>query len=146
MSEVKKPEPRPQVVIDEFLTRQVAAAMMDGKSFNLVAKELNLSNRMVRQIAASKKFQDICAQVGQDELGPAVAAAKRRMAKLTGKAMDVIERRLEDDDLQAALAVLKGIGMDTQVEKVSDTSITVVMPGAKPVEHVDSMVIEVPND
>lgn len=126
-------EIRPEVVIDELLTRQIASAMLDNQSatFAQIAKTLNIPTMLVRKVCLSAKFKDIITKAGQDELGPALARAKVKMARLADKAMTVIEQQLDDGNLNAALAVLKGIGMDEQVDKQVDQTLTIILPGAE---------------
>lgn len=139
----------PQVIQDEVFTRQIAAACLDGPklSHSDIARQLNISPALVRKIVLSPRFREIVEEAAEETLKPALARARWRMAKLADKALNVIEQNLDDGNLQAALAVLKGIGMDQTQEKTSDTHLTVVLPGAKTETAVDnSLTIEVPDN
>jgi hypothetical protein len=132
-------------VITEALTRQVATVMLTGASVTECAKQLTISPAAVRKIVASDKYKDIIADAAEAELGPALAKARGQLARLSVKAVKVVERNLDQyledgkggrEALNAATIVLKAVGLHEEGEKQQDTQITVVLPGgAEPVTY-----------
>lgn len=133
MSEQKITGKANKDVIDEVLTRQVAAASLDGSSAMQISKNLKISYSLVRDIVASAKFKEVLEKAGEQELAPALARAKGQMARLVSKAVKAIERALDEgehsDALKAASMVFRAVGLDEQEKKDQDTNITVVLPG-----------------
>lgn len=142
----------PQALQDEVFARQIAAAFIDGPklSYADVARQLNITPALVRKICLSEKFKELVADASTGVLQAALDRARYRMAKLADKAIDVIDQNLDDGNLNAALAVLKGIGMDQKEEKTTDTVLNVILPGASPVPKEvsntgdDTYTVEIP--
>lgn len=112
------------------MARQLAAVMLDGTSVTQAAKQLGLPLATARRIVKTDGFKFLVSKVGEDELGPALAKAKSKLAKLTDKAVRVIENQLDQDNLEAAKMVLRAVGLEKQEEKQEqDTLIQVVLPG-----------------
>lgn len=123
----------PDIITDELLVRLVAGAYLDSPGVKVtdIARRVNTTVANVKRIQESERFKEVCKDIGERELGPALARAKIQMSHLSAEALKVISYHLKKKSLQAALAVLKGIGIDQQSETVSDSSITIVLPGAE---------------
>ena len=125
-------------VEEQVVAKSLAAAMLDGTPVTQAAKLIGIELSVARRISKSDTFKDLVSQIGNDELTPALAKAKSKLAKLTDKAIRVIEHQLDANNLEAAKIVLKAVGLDQQEEKKDqDTNITVIMPGDRSPKHVD---------
>lgn len=135
------------VVIDEVVTKQVAALAIAGTKITEIAKELKISYRAVKQITSSERYAELIKTVGDEALGPLVAAAKAGLARLSAKAVKVIEKALDQaidgsgnmrEGLAAAQVALKAVGIHEDGGQQNDTQITVVLPSG-----VETRTIEV---
>jgi transposase-like protein len=121
-------------VVQEALTRQVAAVLLTGASVTDCAKQLSISPAAVRRIQASDKYKELVTETAESELAPALAKAKAQLARLSAKAVKAIEKALDEgsarDALQAATIVLRSVGLHEDEKQQQDTAITVIMPGA----------------
>lgn len=134
-----------ETVVNEALTRQIATVALGGASSTEIGKQLGISPVAVRKIQSSDRYKDIVAEAAEAELGPALAKAKAQLARLSTKAVKVIEGTLDKyieegtggrDALAAATVVLKSVGLHEEQDKQQDTQITVVLPGgAEPVTY-----------
>lgn len=120
-------------VVSEALTRQIATLLLSGISVADCAKQLAITPASVRRITDTDKYKEIVTKAAEDELAPALSKAKAQLARLTTKAIAAIDRALTDgnarDALQAAMIVLKSVGLHEEKDAQQDTSITVILPG-----------------
>lgn len=131
-----------KVVEVEILTKQVAAALIGGATQSEAAKQLAIPLSTVRRIAATPEFKELLAKVGDEELAPVLAATKTKLARLANTAIKVVEYHLKENNLEAAKLILKAIGLEKPEEqRVGDTTLTVVLPGAS-----ETNVIEVDSE
>lgn len=128
-----------ETVVNEAFTRQVATVMLTGASVTECAKQLALSTAAVRKITQSDRYKEIVAETAESELGPALAKAKSQLARLSTKAVTVIERTLDKyiedgvggrDAINASTIVLKAVGLHEETEKQQEQTLTIIMPGA----------------
>ena len=134
-----------ETVIDEVLTRQVAAASLGGTSVADIAKELAISAASVRKIQGTPKYKELVTRAGEEELGPLLAKAKAGLARLSAKAVKVVEKAMDSaldgsgsmrEGLAAAQVALKATGIHEEKEAQQDTQIIIKMPdGVSPVTY-----------
>jgi len=126
-----------QTVIDEVLTRRVAALAINCASVPAIMKQLGLSRDVVDDIQASAKYKEVVTKAGEDETNRALAKAKLDLTRLSGKAVKVVEKGLDDaisgkgsmrEGLGFAQLVLKAAGISETEEKTSDATINIIMP------------------
>jgi hypothetical protein len=132
-SRISKIDELDPTVVNESLTRQVAAILLTNVSVTQCAKQLAITPAAVRRIIESPRYKELVETTAEEELGPALAKAKSQLAKLTTKAVAAIERALgpeasNRDALQAATIVLKSVGLHEEKEVQQDTQINIVMP------------------
>lgn len=110
-----------EVVLNEVITRQVAAIAITGASAAEIARQLNISPSSVRRIFELDKYKEIVIEV-----------AKAGFPKLLGKALRAVEDVLDTggsrDKLQAATIVFKAVGLAEEEGKPQDTQIIVQLP------------------
>jgi hypothetical protein len=140
MSKTKDLRSIDQTVIDESLTRQIAAIMLTNASVTECARTLAISPTSVKTIVASARYKEIVTETAENELGPALAKAKAQLARLTTKAVAAVERALDEgssrDALNAATIVFKATGLHEDEKKEADTTLNIIMPGgAEPVTY-----------
>lgn len=135
------------IVIDEVLTRRVAALAVAGGTVPSIMKQLKLSRDFIEEIQNSAKFKEIVTQIGEEETTAAITKGKRELQKSVTTAVKVIHKAMEGaldgttnmrEGLQAAQLVLKAAGLHEEGEKANDTSITVVLPSGieQPITYV----------
>ena len=126
-----------QTVVNESLTRQVATYLLTNASVSDCAKTLGISASSVRTITESPRYKELIEEVSEAELGTLLTKTKTRLAKLTEKAVRVVEKSMQDyldgsgsarEALQGAQMAFKATGLHEEGEKQNDTSITVILP------------------
>lgn len=130
------------LVIDEVLTRRVAALACNLRTVPSIMRTLGLSRAFVEEIQASPKYKEIIEQIGDDETKAVIAKSKRELQKSADLAVKLVRKAIEGamdgkvnmrEGLQASQLVLKAAGLHEEGEKSNDTSITVVLPsGVEP--------------
>jgi hypothetical protein len=145
MSKTKNVAAMDEAVVSEALTRQVATVALTGASAAVIARQLTISPAAVRKIQAMDRYKELIAETAEEELAPALAKAKSQLARLSVKAVKVVERNLDQyledgkggrEALNAATIVLKAVGLHEEGEKQQDAVIQVVLPsGAEPVTY-----------
>jgi len=124
-------------VIDEVLTRRVAALAINCASVPAIMKQLGLSRDVVDDIQASAKYKEVVTKAGEDETNRALAKAKLDLTRLSGKAVKVVEKAMDDalsgkgsmrEGIGGAQLVLKAAGIHENEEKAQDSNITIIMP------------------
>lgn len=147
---VPKKRPRFQKISDvekDAIIKRIATMYATGASTNLIAQTLNLHkntvNKYIKHPSFMKQYEEDYAKIA----APAKDKARKELARLVPKAIKVIERNLEDDNLEAAKMVLKAIGLEQEEESKGDTQIVVNLPnlGQEPKE-VESTIIEVKDE
>lgn len=137
------------VVIDEVLTRRVAALSCAGGTVPSIMKALKLSRDFIEEIQNSAKFKEVVTQIGEEETALAIAKGKRELQKGVSTAVKVIQKAMEGaldgtismrEGLQASQLVLKAAGLHEEGEKSNDTVINIKLP-----DGVAPTTFEVPN-
>lgn len=128
----------PKEVMDGHIIPQVVAMVLAGANILEISREMNMNRGTVRKIMASYRFKELLDKANEGALKNAVAQARTGMAKLVTEALRVIEEKLkQDNSLEAVKIVMKGLGLDNEEQKVQDTNLTVILPGAKQETIID---------
>lgn len=118
------------VVIDEVVTKQVAALVLTGATTREVAEQLGLGISQVRKIQNSTKFKEVLSAVGDAAVMEAKQAIRAETSRMARKIIKVINEQLDEGNLEAVKIGLKVLGLDQVEEKQQgDTNISVVLPG-----------------
>jgi hypothetical protein len=119
------------VIIEEIITRKVATLMLANPTITIqdLAKRLEISKDLVKRIQASDRFRELLKVTGEDAMSRAVSKTRQEMAELAQEAVRVIKFQLQENNLEAAKIVLKTMGLEQQEKTVSDTQLTVIIPG-----------------
>lgn len=137
MSKTKDLRTIDQTVIDEAIARQVATHALGNKGVAEIAKLLAITPASVRTIQASERYKELVSATAEQELGPALAKAKAQLARLSSKAVTVVEKTMDmfiadgkgaRDALAAASVVLKSVGLHEEEDKQQDATINIVLP------------------
>jgi hypothetical protein len=133
------------VVIDEVLTRRVAALAVAGGTVPSIMRELKLSRDFIEEIQNSTKFKEIVTEIGEEETGAVIAKGKAELQKSVRTAVKVIQKAMEGaldgtvsmrEGLQASQIVLKAAGLQEEGEKSQETQIVVQLPrGIEPITY-----------
>lgn len=120
---------KPLSPVEEQQAKALATAMIAGSTITAAANAINIPLSTAKRISKSEIYRSLVEDIGESELGPALAKAKSKLAKLVDKAIRAVESNLDKDSLDAAKIVLKSVGLDQQEQKKDqDTNITVIMP------------------
>lgn len=140
-----------QVVVDEVITKQVAALSIAGKKQTEIAADLGISYTAVRGICKTEKYHELVKMTGEEALGPLIAAAKAGLARLSAKAVRVVEKAMDQalegsgsmrEGLAAAQVALKAVGIHEDANQQADMQIIVQLPNGV----IDHKTIEVINE
>jgi hypothetical protein len=116
-------------VADEVLVQQVAALACMGDGYNTIARKLKTTPKRVKKMLNSEECKTIIRRVGESALNAALSNIRNRMYDLSNKAMEVLEKHLDDGNLNAVALVLRTIDKEKNLpEQTGDTTINIVMP------------------
>lgn len=115
----------------EALAKEVAALSLVGTTHLQIASALNISLHRVKIIMKTPEFKQYLQEISDEAMSAAKQIIRKRFSDLAPKAVAVITRKLEEDDLEAVKLVLKGIGIEQDTSQVQDTNIVVQLPGVK---------------
>lgn len=135
---------RPPIVLSEITLKQVASAHIMGESQASICSRLKLSPYQYTALVNDVRFEEIVRKIGEDDTITGIAAARRDISRKLPKAIAAIEHHLDKHSLEAAKMVLKAVGLDEAKGTESDTSVTVVLPGAT--HEKASRTIEITSD
>ncbi len=141
MEEKRKRAPKIQemdpTVVSESLTRQVATFLLTNASVADCAKALGISASSVRTVTDSPRYKELIAEASTEELGTLLIKTKTRLAKLSEKAVKVVEKAMDSaldgtgsmrEGLAAAQVALKATGLHEERETQQDSTINIIMP------------------
>ena len=121
---------------EEVLVRQVATLMLAGLTQKEVARQLNVSLYAVQKAVQHPSYETVVREGAERELGPALAKARTRLAKLVDKAVNRIEKVLDSgqdgDALKASQMVLKAVGVDQAEQQKQEGTLIIHLPGSEP--------------
>ena len=134
-----------QAAQDEVLAKQIAMLELSGRTTQQISRTLSITPATVRKITGSEAYKHEVATLADDELGPALAKVKSNLAKLTGKAVQVLDKAMDRaistgegmrEALEASKVVLKSVGLHEEQETQQDSTIIINMPeGIHPVTY-----------
>lgn len=116
------------VVIDEVITKQVAALAITGANPLQISQSLSLSRYQVQKIMQSDKFKEVLKDTGDAALADARQVMRAQTASLAKEMVRVLKKQLGDDSLEAVKIGLKVLGIEQLDDKGGDTNISVVLP------------------
>lgn len=99
--------------MSETTIKRAAALAAGGASKYKVAKGLNLSHYFVAKIWRDELFKKLVAEIGDDAVAASKATMRNELSKLSGLAIKAIEHQLKKHNLNAAITVLRSVGVET---------------------------------
>lgn len=138
-----------QAAQDNVLTKEIAMQELSGRTIPQIVRTLGITAATVKKIMASEAYKQEVSSLADTELGPALAKVKSNLAKLTGKAVQVLDKAMDRaistgegmrEALEASKVVLKSVGLHEEQEAQQDQSITIVMPSG--IEQVVTYEVE----
>lgn len=121
-------DPETQALVEQTRHDTIAAMLISGRSVSSIAEELKLSRSAVNKITKTPEFKAHLQDISDSMVSTAVNAWKSAMSGLISKSMAVVERKLDEGDLDAVKVVMKSIGMDKQVETQQQGTLQIVLP------------------
>lgn len=124
------------------MIKQLAAAALSGTvTIAALSRQFNLPRHTVKKIINSPEYTEVLGKMTDDEIMPVINRTRAKITKLGDKAVKVLEKHLEEDNLEGVKLVLKVMGLDNKPEeKQADTNINVILPGSSE-KDVPSIVI-----
>lgn len=118
--------------IDPALRGRVATLKALGKTNDQIIEETGLSKFVVQKVLRSPESQALIKAVDETFINSQLMLLKTELARLINKAVKVIEKNLDENNLEAVKVLFKGVGAEAKVESgESNQNITVIMPGVK---------------
>lgn len=96
-----------------------------------IAQKLSLEPMTVNKVVNHPQVKDYIREIAEHKVAEALAVLKTESARLIRKAMQVLEAKLDEGDLEAVKVVIKTISPKDDAVLVGDTTIQVIMPGVK---------------
>lgn len=125
-------------VLDTAKVRLLAQLKITNLSNEEAAKHLGISIHQVHKLEKTEDFKVAVREITEEMMKTAAMHWKGAMGKLIPKAIKVLEKCLDEGDLEAVKVVIKGFGMDQMETAQANNSLTVVLPDFSRVEkHVD---------
>jgi len=122
---------REKLEITPITIRQTAMLKSVGRSAMEIAQELNISQSSVLRLLKRDDTKALIKSMETTAIQSAISVLKVELSRLLQKAVQVIERKLDEGDLDAVRVLFKGVGVESQeATKDSSQQITVIMPGA----------------
>lgn len=121
-------DPETQALVEQTRHDAIAAMLISGKSVSAIAEEMGLSRSAVNKITKTPEFKAHLQDISDSMVSTAVNTWKSSMSGLISKAMTVVERKLEEGELEAVKLVMKSIGVEKQVETQQQGAIQIVLP------------------
>lgn len=130
--------------INDSLTKQFAVAALAGKrTVAEFAKEFNMPRHQVSKILNSPEYKLMVDEMTDKEVMPIINRARAKIARLLDKSIKVLEKHLDEDNLEGVKLVLKVSGLDSKPEeRQADTNIQVILPSTTTIKEVSSTIIE----
>lgn len=126
------PEGVEQIMSDATIKR-AAALGAAGATKYAISKALKISNYYAAKIMRDDRYKQLVEEIGNDAVVGAKAHIRKEMARLSKKAVAAIEANLDKKNLQAAITVLRSMGVETaKDEGDKQQGFTLVLAGQKP--------------
>lgn len=118
--------------MSEATIKQAAAMAASGATKYKVQKLLRLSQYQVSRIWKDEQFKKLLADIGDEAVLNAKATTKADLARLAKKAVMALEANLDKKNLQAAIVVLRSLGLETSKDDDNkEGGFTLVLAGQK---------------
>lgn len=123
----------PEETMSEAIIKRAAALGASGATKYAIAKSLKISNYYAGKIMRDELYKKFVEEIGNDAVANAKASTKADMARLARKAVTAIEKNLDKHNLQAAITVLRSLGLETAKDgDEKQGGFTLVLAGQKP--------------
>jgi|SRR6185437_7461497 len=134
IEEIDEVQPEgPDEVMSEATIKRAAALGASGATKYAIAKSLNISNYYAGKIMRDELYKRIVAEIGDDAIDNAKAKTRADLARLAKKAVTAIEKQLDKYNLNAAITVLRSLGLETaNKDEEGKGSIQIVLAGQTP--------------
>ena len=116
-------------IADEVLAKEVAAYTVSGLTPRAISEEMGVPIRRINAALRSDRFRITVEELQGPMLAKARVQLRTRIASIVKKVGDVLEKHLDDNNLQAIPHALKILGIQEQEESKGDTNLTVILPG-----------------
>lgn len=112
--------------------RQVAALVASGATQEAIRQQLGISRGQVAKLINDPSTRQYVSEMGEEVTKAALIRIKQDMAKMTGLALKALEANLRKNNMEAVKTLLRVAGaLDQENSTPHDTTLTVIMPGAK---------------
>lgn len=127
------PPEGPEEVMSEATIKRAAALGASGATKYAIAKALNISAYYAGKIMRDEQYKKLVEEIGDDAVANAKAKTRADLARLARKAVTAIEKNLDKHNLNAAITVLRSLGLETAKDGDGEkNSFTLVLAGQKP--------------
>lgn len=116
-------------ILKESIEQQIAAMALTGASIRGMAKTFNKTEYEIKKIMQGDDFRAIVKAAGDEAFSLALSMLKQKTKERLQKAFDVLDAKLEEENLTAAIQVFKMIDKTVdQNDKPNDTTINITLP------------------
>lgn len=135
----------------ELAIRKIASLADTGLQPKDIAAKLKLTVHQVKRLQASDEYKALMIEVGDKYLAEAKTKWSQGMARMLDKCLRVIERNLDEGNLEAVKIAIKSLGISEAEKSTGDSTINIVLPtgvGDKVIEvegTTNEAAIELPN-
>lgn len=121
-------DPQTQALVEQTRHDTIAAMLISGKSVSAIAEELGITRSAVNKITKTPEFKAHLQDISESMVSTAVNSWKSSMSHMIGKAMAVVERKLDEGELEAVKIILRSLGMDNKQETSSTGTLQIILP------------------
>lgn len=125
------------IMSDAMIKRAAAYAAAGVTARQTMAKKLGVSNYFAAKIMRDDRFKQLVEEIGNDAVAVSKAQLKNEVAKLAPLAVKALTANLKRDNLQAAITVLRAMGVETAAKDdgADKGGLTLILAGQKPAEQ-----------
>lgn len=115
-------------IVEDSLHQQIAALALTGESIRGMETKLKVPRAKIKKMLESPECKAIIKDAGDRALGVSLSYVRAEMLRLSKKAMGVLEKHLDKDNLQAVGMFLKTVDKEDRLpDEVADTAIQVIL-------------------
>lgn len=127
--------------MDDSQAKIVASYMLQGHTILEIAEKTGLTKHRVEKLYKSDELKKHLSTISDQLVSVAASTWKGALMERIPKALAVIDKKLNEGDLEAVKIIVKSLGIDKQENPDRGGSLTVVLPEFKREKDIDAETI-----
>jgi Asp-tRNA(Asn)/Glu-tRNA(Gln) amidotransferase B subunit len=132
-----------EIMTDAFIKKAAALAASGVTAKQTLAKQLKVSTYFAGKIMRDERFKQLVEEIADDAVANAKAVTRNDLARLSKKAVLALEKNLDKHNLQAAIVVLRSLGLETGTKDEGKAGgFTLVLAGQNTPQPAKTVVVK----